>query len=59
MNSPKNGSTDTTRNLPSKNNNYMIEGYPTLYLLNKEKTVLLKDATAQAIEEYLTNVELE
>ena len=31
----------------------------TLYLLNKEKTVLLKDATAQAIEEYLTNVELE
>ena len=26
---------------------------------NKEKTVLLKDATAQAIEEYLTNVELE
>ena len=30
-----------------------------LYLLNKEKTVLLKDATAQAIEEYLTNVELE
>ena len=38
---------------------YDLKAIPTLYLLNKEKTVLLKDATAQAIEEYLTNVELE
>ena len=32
---------------------YDLKAIPTLYLLNKEKTVLLKDATAQAIEEYL------
>ena len=38
---------------------YDLKAIPTLYHLNKEKTVLLKDATAQAIEEYLTNVELE
>lgn len=38
---------------------YDLKAIPTLYLLNKEKTVLLKDATAQAIEEYLTNVGLE
>jgi hypothetical protein len=30
-----------------------MKAIPTLYLLNKEKTVLLKDATAQAVEEYL------
>lgn len=32
---------------------YDLKAIPTLYLLNKDKTVLLKDATAQAIEEYL------
>lgn len=32
---------------------YDLKAIPTLYLLNKEKTVLLKDAPAQAIEEYL------
>ncbi|WP_294470347.1 DUF5106 domain-containing protein [uncultured Bacteroides sp.] len=32
---------------------YDLKAVPTLYLLNKEKTVLLKDAPAQAIEEYL------
>ncbi len=32
---------------------YDLNAIPTLYLLNKEKTVLLKDATAQAVEEYL------
>ena len=32
---------------------YDLKAIPTLYLLNKEKTVLLKDATTQAIEEYL------
>ena len=31
---------------------YDLKAIPTLYLLNKEKTVLHKDATAQAIEEY-------
>ncbi|MDD3037861.1 DUF5106 domain-containing protein [Bacteroides sp.] len=33
---------------------YDLKAIPTLYLLNKEKIVLLKDATAQAVEEYLT-----
>ena len=32
---------------------YDLKAIPTLYLLNKEKTVLLKDATVQAVEEYL------
>lgn len=32
---------------------YDLKAIPTLYLLNKDKTVLLKDAPAQAIEEYL------
>lgn len=32
---------------------YDLKAVPTLYLLDKEKTVLLKDAPAQAIEEYL------
>lgn len=32
---------------------YDLKAIPTLYLLNKEKKVLLKDATAEAIEEYL------
>lgn len=32
---------------------YDLKAIPTLYLLNKDKNVLLKDATAQAIEEYL------
>jgi hypothetical protein len=32
---------------------YDLKAIPTLYLLNKEKTVLLKDVTAQAVEEYL------
>ncbi|WP_195662228.1 DUF5106 domain-containing protein [Bacteroides congonensis] len=32
---------------------YDLKAIPTLYLLNKDKTVLLKDAPVQAIEEYL------
>ena len=32
---------------------YDLKAIPTLYILNKEKTVLLKDATTQAVEEYL------
>lgn len=32
---------------------YDLKAIPTLYLLNKDKTVLLKDAPAQVIEEYL------
>ena len=32
---------------------YDLKAIPTLYLLNKDKTVLLKDAPAQTIEEYL------
>lgn len=32
---------------------YDLKAIPTLYLLDKDKTVLLKDAAAQAIEEYL------
>ncbi len=32
---------------------YDLRAIPTLYLLNKDKTVLLKDAPVQAIEEYL------
>ena len=32
---------------------YDLKAIPTLYLLNKEQNALLKDATAQAIEEYL------
>ncbi len=32
---------------------YDLKAIPTLYLLNKDKNVLLKDATTQAIEEYL------
>lgn len=32
---------------------YDLKAIPTLYLLDKEKTVLLKDATAPAIEAYL------
>lgn len=32
---------------------YDLKAIPTLYLLGKDKSVLLKDATAQAIEEYL------
>lgn len=32
---------------------YDLKAMPTLYLLNKEKTVLLKDATTKAIEDYL------
>ena len=30
-----------------------MKAIPTLYLLDKDKTVLLKDATAEEIEEYL------
>ena len=42
------------RNSQSKEKQlYDLKAIPTLYLLNKEKTVLLKDATTQAIEEYL------
>lgn len=32
---------------------YDLKAIPTLYLLNKDKTVLLKDATAEAVEQYL------
>ena len=31
-----------------------LKAIPTLYLLNKEKKVLLKDATFQQIENYLS-----
>lgn len=33
---------------------YDLKAIPTIYLLNKEKTVLLKDATTQTVEEYLS-----
>ncbi|MDY5433475.1 DUF5106 domain-containing protein [Bacteroides pyogenes] len=33
---------------------YDLKAIPTLYLLDREKNVLLKDATVQAIEEYLS-----
>ena len=33
---------------------YDLKAIPTLYLLNKEKKVLLKDATFQQIENYLS-----
>lgn len=36
-------------------NLYDLKAIPTLYLLDANKKVLLKDATAQAIEEYLIN----
>lgn len=32
---------------------YDLKAIPTLYLLDKNKTVLLKDATAEEIEKYL------
>lgn len=32
---------------------YDLKAIPTLYLLDKDKTVLLKDVTAEAVEEYL------
>ena len=35
---------------------YDLKAIPTLYLLNKNKTVLLKDVTAQEIEEYLRKI---
>ncbi|MEG0454785.1 MAG: thioredoxin family protein, partial [Bacteroides sp.] len=35
-------------------NRYDLRAIPTLYLLDKNKMVLLKDAPAKAIEEYLT-----
>ncbi len=35
---------------------YDLKAIPTLYLLDKDKTVLLKDVTAQEIEEYLQNM---
>lgn len=38
-----------------RNSLYDLKAIPTLYLLDKDKTVLLKDATAQNIEEYLKN----
>ncbi len=34
-------------------NLYDLKAIPTLYLLDREKVVLLKDATAEAVEEYL------
>lgn len=34
---------------------YDLRASPTLYLLNKNKVVLLKDATIEQIEQYLTN----
>ncbi|MEG1563258.1 MAG: DUF5106 domain-containing protein [Bacteroides sp.] len=37
----------------SADNRYDLRAIPTLYLLDKKKTVLLKDAPAEAIEEYL------
>lgn len=38
----------------TEKNLYDLKAIPTLYLLDKNKTVLLKDATAAAVEEYLT-----
>ncbi|WP_300700139.1 DUF5106 domain-containing protein [Bacteroides sp.] len=37
----------------SKNNLYDLKAIPTLYLLDKDKIVLLKDATAMEIDKYL------
>ncbi|MDR0976967.1 MAG: DUF5106 domain-containing protein [Prevotellaceae bacterium] len=37
-------------------NLYDLKAIPTLYLLDKDKTVLLKDATVPAIEQYLQTV---
>lgn len=37
-------------------NLYDLKAIPTLYLLDKDKTVLLKDATAEEIEEYLKRI---
>ena len=34
-------------------NLYDLRAIPTLYLLDKNKTVLLKDATLQKVEQYL------
>lgn len=45
--SRKNGPTDTIRSWSSKQNLYDLRAIPTLYLLDKNKTVLLKDATLQ------------
>lgn len=38
----------------TEKNLYDLKAIPTLYLLDKSKTVLLKDATAGVVEEYLT-----
>lgn len=42
------------KNWSSKTKNlYDLRAIPTLYLLDKNKTVLLKDATLQKVEQYL------
>ena len=42
------------KELVIKNKNlYDLRAIPTLYLLDKNKTVLLKDATLQKVEQYL------
>ena len=40
-----------------QNNLYDLKAIPTLYLLDKNKTVLLKDVTTKEIEEYLQNIQ--
>lgn len=40
-----------------QNNLYDLKAIPTLYLLDKDKTVLLKDVTTKEIEEYLQNIQ--
>lgn len=39
-----------------RNSLYDLKAIPTLYLLDKDKTVLLKDVTAENIEEYLKHI---
>lgn len=46
---------DKKRTIEQKNL-YDLKAIPTLYLLDEDKTVLLKDVTAQEIEEYLQNI---
>lgn len=41
-----------------KKGTYDLKAIPTLYLLDKDKTVLLKDAATEEIENYLTESEL-
>ena len=52
---PKDWINSYDKSVSLKNNEiYDLKAIPTLYLLNKEKKVLLKDATFQQIENYLS-----